>query len=149
MAETKEEKLEREAEESEEAFSQNQSGGSKDGNGGSKMRSAYFHFMISFFTSLIVSAAMLGGYAKMEQSKIPQFYSFDLSSTIQQKEVEIMKHPGKNMKADIDAYMGKLSSYINSYAKNGIVLVTGASVGNSPYIKDITSGFEKNANATK
>jgi hypothetical protein len=147
VAEDKEEQLEKEAEREEESVGQ-----TSGGDGGSKpQRGLLFHAIISAFVSIIISAAMIGGYAKMEQSKIkiPKFYSFDLSTVIQQKEVEIMKHPSKDMKAEISAYMNQLSSYINSYAKKGIVLVTGASVGNSPYVKDITSDFVKNANATK
>ena len=143
MAENKEE-LEKEAEKEEESVGQ-----TSGGSGGSKpQRGLLFHAIISAFVSIIISAAMIGGYAKMEQSKTPKFYSFDLSTVIQQKEVEIMKHPGKDMKAEINDYMNQLSNYINSYAKDGIVLVTGASVGNSPYIKDITSGFTKSGNST-
>jgi len=145
VAEDKEEQLEKEAEREEESVGQ-----TSGGDGGSKpQRGLLFHAIISAFVSIIISAAMVGGYAKMEQSKIPKFYSFDLSTVIQQKEVEIMKHPSKDMKAEISAYMNQLSSYINSYAKKGIVLVTGASIGNSPYVKDITSGFVKDANSTK
>jgi cell division protein FtsB len=146
VAEDKEEQLEKEAEREEESVGQTSGGGA----GGSKpQRGLLFHAIISAFVSIIISAAMIGGYAKMEQSKIPKFYSFDLSTVIQQKEVEIMKHPSKDMKAEISAYMNQLSSYINSYAKNGVVLVTGASVGNSPYVKDITSGFVNETKTTK
>ena len=145
MVENKEEMLEKEAEKEEKLVGQS----SGDSGGSKPQRGLLFHAIVSAFVSIIISAAMIGGYAKMEQSKIPKFYSFDLSTVIQQKEVEIMKHPDKDMKAEINDYMNRLSNYINSYAKSGIVLVTGASVGNSPYVKDITSGFVKDANATK
>jgi len=145
VVENKEEMLEKEAEKEEKLVGQS----SGDSGGSKPQRGLLFHAIVSAFVSIIISAAMIGGYAKMEQSKIPKFYSFDLSTVIQQKEVEIMKHPDKDMKAEINDYMNRLSNYINSYAKSGIVLVTGASVGNSPYVKDITSGFVKDANATK
>ncbi|MEM3830370.1 MAG: hypothetical protein QXP36_14330 [Conexivisphaerales archaeon] len=110
-----------------------------------KRRGLLYHFLISFVAGLLASAIMVGAYARMIAPKLPQFYSFDLSSVIQQKEVEIMKNPNKNMKAEIAAYMDSLQKYINSYASHGIVLVTGASIGSSPYVKDITNGFIKNA----
>lgn len=116
-----------------------------------KLRGLLFHFLISFVAGILASSIVVYIYAT-HVPKIPKFYSFDLSTMIQQKEVQILKHPNQNMKAEIDAYISNLQKYVNSYASHGIVFVTGVSIGNSPYVKDITKGFTgsaANANQTQ
>ncbi len=101
-------------------------------------------FLISFVTGLITASIVLAIYVSYVRHPV-RFYSFNLARVVDEMKNNIMhsKKSSKEIKKEINSYMTAVGEYVNSFSKKGIVFVGGATIGKSPYVKDITKGFEK------
>lgn len=108
-------------------------------------QSVLLTFLISFVTGILTASFVLFIYLHYIKPPPLRYYRFDLSKVMSTVERKIMKN-GKDMsrddiKATIDSYISAIGSYVNFYAGKGIVFVGGATIGNSPFVIDITGGF--------
>ena len=111
----------------------------------SPRQSILLTFLISFVTGILTASIILVLYLHFIKPPPVRYYSFDLSKVITRVKTDIMKRKNnvseKNIKGMIDRYISAVGSYVNFYAKRGIVFVGGATIGKSPYVVDITGGF--------
>ena len=99
-------------------------------------------FIISFLMGIL--ASMITVYLYTTQiSPAPHYYTFNLNKIIKQEEKRVFANKNINMTTEISTYMRNIKNFIDGYAKHGIVFVGGATVGNSPYVTDITQEFEQ------
>lgn len=108
-------------------------------------QSVLLTFLISFVTGILTASFVLFIYLHYIKPPPLRYYRFNLSEIMGTVEKKIMKD-GRNLsrediKRTVDSYISAVGAYVDFYAKRGIVFVGGATIGNSPYITDITGGF--------
>jgi len=99
--------------------------------------------VITFALSFLVSVITINIYSSYI-NPAPKFYAFDLFSVVKAEQDYLMKHKKYDVGKSLEKYFHEVNDYLSNYQKDGIVLVKGATVGVSPFIRDITDGFIKN-----
>lgn len=107
-----------------------------------KIINSFYNFTVSFVAGLLAAFLVVNLYNTYIRPQ-PRFYQFNLSDVLKEEETKILKNKNVDMKKEINAFMELMRQYVDYYAKDGIVFVGGATIGDSPYIKDITSEFVK------
>jgi len=97
---------------------------------------------VSFVMGFLASVIVIKLYFTFVSPE-PLYYTFDLDKALSFEETKIVKNPQTNMKQEISQYMNDMNNYISSYSSKGMVFVSGAVIGKSPYVQDITKGFIK------
>lgn len=103
-------------------------------------------FLISFVTGILTASITLLVYMQYLKPPPVKYYSLDLSKIIREIKTDVMEKKNISsveIKGEIDGYISAIGRYVDFYAKRGIVFVGGATLGKSPYVTDITKGFEK------